>query len=230
MHGPLSDDLLDLYGRMSDNGVALIAVSHAQTRPAPELPVAAVVHHGIDADDFPLGDGRGGYALFLGRMSPDKGAHRAIEAAHKARVPLLLAGKLREPAEHEYFEREVRPLLGEDAQYLGEVPHDEKLDLLADARALLFPIRWNEPFGLVMIEAMACGTPVLAFKEGAAPEVVEHGVTGYLCDDEAHLAYALTRLDDIDRAACRHAVETRFSTARMAREHAELFERRLAQS
>ena len=230
MHGPVSDELRDLYARMAANGVPLVAVSHAQTRPAPDLRVAAVIHHGIDVTDFPVGGGTGGYALFLGRMSPDKGTHRAIEAAHKARVPLLLAGKLREPAEHDYFEREVRPLLGDDAQYLGEVPHDEKVALLAGASALLVPIRWNEPFGLVMIEAMACGTPVLAFKEGAAPEVVDDCVTGFLCDDEAHMAYALTRVGAIDRAACRRAVETRFSTERMAREHAELFDRLLRQS
>jgi glycosyltransferase involved in cell wall biosynthesis len=228
VHGPLASELLDVYRHVATvgrGGVSLIAVSHAQRRPAPSLPVAAVIHHGIDAADFPVGRGDGGYALFLGRMSPDKGAHRAIEAARKARVPLVLAGKLREDSEFEYFDSEVRPLLGADADYIGEVPHDEKVRLLAGACALLFPIRWNEPFGLVMLEAMACGTPVLAFREGAAPEVVEDGVTGYLCDDEGHMAHCLTRLDSLSRAACRRAVETTFSTARMAADHLELFDR-----
>jgi glycosyltransferase involved in cell wall biosynthesis len=228
VHGPLATDLLDIYDHVAAAGrVGLLAVSHAQRRPAPSLPFEAVIHHGIDADDFPVGTGDGGYALFLGRMSPDKGAHRAIEAARKARVPLVLAGKLREDAEHAYFESEVRPLLGRDAEYVGEVPHDEKVRLLAGASALLFPIRWNEPFGLVMLEAMACGTPVLAFREGAAPEVVVDGVTGFLCDDEAHMAYCLARVDSLSRAECRRAVETTFSTARMAADHLEVFDRLL---
>ncbi len=230
LHGPLTDEMADLYGRMARGGVPLIAVSHAQRRARPDVPITAVIHHGIDADDFPAGAGDGGYALFLGRMSPDKGAHRAIESARKAGVPLVLAGKQREPDERKYFENEVQPLLGADVEYVGEVDHDEKVRLLAGAVALLFPIRWNEPFGLVMLEAMACGTPVLAFAEGAAPEVVDDGVTGFLCDDEAHMAHALTRVDGLDRAACRHVVETRFSTDRMAGDHAALFETLIAQS
>lgn len=226
IHGPLNEELLDIYRRVAAGGrVSLIAVSHAQCRPAPSLPMAAVIHHGIDVSDFPAGRGDGGYALFLGRMSPDKGAHRAVEAARKAGVPLVLAGKLREDAEYSYFESEVRPLLGADADYLGEVPHEQKVELLAGASALLFPIRWNEPFGLVMLEAMACGTPVLAFREGAAPEVVEDGVTGFLCDDEGHMADCLERVDTLSRAACRQSVETTFSTARMAADHLEVFER-----
>ena len=111
--------------------------------------------------------------LFLGRMADDKGCHRAIEVARKAGIRILMAAKMREPWEMRYFAEQVEPLLGPDAVYLGEVSHERKLELLAGASALLFPIRWNEPFGMVMIEAMACGTPVLAFPEGAAPEVVD---------------------------------------------------------
>ncbi len=162
--------------------------------------------------------------LYLGRMAADKGAHTAIAIARKAGVPILLAGKMREPAEFEYFETQVGPLLGDDARYLGEVPQEHKVQLLADARAVLFPIRWNEPFGLVMIEALACGTPVLAFPEGAAPEVIEDGRTGFLCHDEASMAEALGRIETIDRSACRAAVEGYFSTERMVREHLDLFE------
>jgi glycosyltransferase involved in cell wall biosynthesis len=135
-----------------------------------------------------------------------------------------MAAKMREPWEVRYFTEMVEPLLGPDAIYLGEVPHLEKLELLEGASALLFPIRWNEPFGLVMLEAMACGTPVLAFPEGAAPEVVDHGRTGFLCDDEAAMAEALGRVDQLDRADCRAAVEGYFSTGRMVAEHLELFE------
>ena len=223
IHGELNGEMRDIYERIAPT-VAVVAVSNAQRRPAPELPVARVIHHGIDAADFPVGRGDGGYLLFLGRLSPDKGAGRAIDVARKADVPLLLAGKMREPWERDYFEARVAPFLSEQIQYLGEVGHQRKLELLAGAQALVFPIRWNEPFGLVMLEALACGTPVLAFPEGAAPEVVDDGRTGFLCHDEADMAEAVGRVDVLDRAACRAAVEGYFSTARMAREHLELFE------
>jgi glycosyltransferase involved in cell wall biosynthesis len=157
-------------------------------------------------------------------MSADKGPHRAMEAAHKSGVPLIMCAKMRDPWEFGYFEEYVQPYLNNDIRYLGEVAHEQKLELLADARGLLFPIRWNEPFGMVMIEALACGTPVLAFPEGAAPEVVEHGKTGYLCHDVSDMAEAITRVDRLDRQMCRDAVEGYFSTDRMVREHLEFFE------
>ena len=224
IHGPLVEELREIYAYFGRAGATLLAISHAQHRAAPEIPIARVIHHGIEASMYPMGAGGGGYCLFLGRMNPDKGPHRAIEVAQKAGMPLLLAAKLREPKEIEFFEAAVRPHLGPDAEYLGEVSHEDKLDLLAGADALLFPIRWNEPFGLVMIEALACGTPVLAFPEGAAPEVVEHGVTGFLCHDEADMAESLRHVDTIDRARCRTAVEGYFSTERMVREHLALFD------
>ncbi len=223
VHGPLNDELLDIYGSIAGR-VPLIAISHAQSKPAPQIPIAKVIHHGLDVEEFPIGTGEGGYLLFLGRMSPDKGAHRATEVAYKAGVPLIMAAKMREPWEHQYFDKNVRPYLNDDIRYVGEVPHQEKLDLLANARALIFPIRWNEPFGMVMIEAMACGTPVLAFPEGAAPEVVKDGTSGFLCRDEAEMVDAIGRLDEIDRVGCRATVEDYFSTDRMVREHLELFE------
>jgi glycosyltransferase involved in cell wall biosynthesis len=221
-HGPLDGELADLYRRVAPR-VPLIAISHAQRRPAPDIPVAAVIHHGVDQADFPLGQG-GDYCLFLGRMAPDKGAHRAIAAARQAGVPLVLAGKMREPPEQLFFERRVAPLLGDDTPYLGEVSHEEKLRLLAGARATLFPIRWNEPFGLVMLESLACGTPVIAFAEGAAPEVIADGETGLLCGDESEMAEAILKADAIERRACRAAVEGYFSVDRMVAQHLELFE------
>ncbi|HZQ83797.1 MAG TPA: glycosyltransferase family 4 protein [Acidimicrobiales bacterium] len=223
IHGPFNDELTDLYGRIAGR-VPVIAISHAQRKPVPQIPIARVIHHGLDVADFPFGQGDGGYCLFLGRMSPDKGAHRAIEAAEKANVPLLMAAKMREAWEFEYFEEMVKPHLTDDIQYLGEVPHEHKLELLAGARALLFPIRWNEPFGMVMIEALACGTPVLAFPEGAAPEVVDDGRTGFLCHDETDMAQAIARVDTLSRADCRAAVAGYFSTDRMVAEHIALFE------
>jgi glycosyltransferase involved in cell wall biosynthesis len=229
IHGPLNVELLDIYTRIAGS-VPLIAISHAQLRDHRELPIEAVIHHGVDVEDFPVGKGEGEYCLYLGRMVAEKGAHRAILAARKAGMRILLAGKMREPWETSYFEAEIEPLLGDDARYLGEVPLDEKRTLLAGAKATLFPIRWNEPFGLVMLESLACGTPVLAFAEGAAPEVVADGRTGYLCRDESEMAEALASIGAIDRAECRADVEVRFSTERMAREHAELFQRVVGRS
>lgn len=226
-HGPFNDELTDIYRRTAAT-VPIIAISHAQRKVVPDLPIGRVIHHGLDATDFPVGAGDGGYLLFLGRMSPDKGAHRAVDVARKAGLPLLMAAKMREAWEFEYFEMQVKPHLNDDIRYLGEVPHEHKLELLAGARALLFPIRWNEPFGMVMIEALACGTPVLAFPEGAAPEVVDDGRTGFLCRDEADMADAVGRLDSIERAACRAAVEGYFSTERMVAEHLAFFEDLLA--
>jgi glycosyltransferase involved in cell wall biosynthesis len=227
IHGPFNEELTDLYRPNADR-VPIVAISHAQRRAALDIPIAAVIHHGVDASHFPIGDGLGDadgpFVLFLGRMAEDKGAHRAIEVARKAGIRILMAAKMREPWEMRYFSEQVEPLLGSDAVYLGEVSHERKLDLLARASALLFPIRWNEPFGMVMIEALACGTPVLAFPEGAAPEVVDDGRTGFLCEDEASMVEAIGRLGEIDRRDCRLAVEGYFSTERMVAQHIELFE------
>jgi glycosyltransferase involved in cell wall biosynthesis len=227
VHGPFNEELIDLYSAMGEP-VSIVAISEAQRRAAPQIPVTRVIHHGIDAADFPVGDGRGDgdgpYCLFLGRMAADKGAHRAIAVARKAGMRLLMAAKMREQWEMRYFTEMVEPLLGPDAVYLGEVPHERKLELLGSATALLFPIRWNEPFGLVMLEAMACGTPVLAFPEGAAPEVVADGVTGRLCADEADMVEALNEIHRIERANCRAAVQSYFSTERMVADHIGLFE------
>lgn len=223
LHGPLDGELGDPYLHMCRR-VPLVAISQAQCTPLPDLRVARVIHHGLDAGDFPAGDGSGGYLLFLGRMSPEKGAHRAIEAATRAGVPLVLAAKMREPAEIEYFERHVEPLLNDEVRYVGEVGIERKQELLAGARGLLFPIRWNEPFGMVMIEALACGTPVLAFPEGSVPEVIDHGETGFICADTGAMADAIGRIHHLDREACRAAVEGgRFSTGRMVADHLELF-------
>ncbi|HLN06213.1 MAG TPA: glycosyltransferase family 4 protein [Acidimicrobiales bacterium] len=223
-HGPFDGDLRDYYRAIGDR-VPVIAISHHQASTAGEVPVAGVIHHGINTDKFALGAGRGGYALFLGRMSPDKGVHTAVRVAREAGVPLKIAAKLREQPEHEYFEERVRPLLGGDIEYIGEVAGATKHQLLGDALCLLNPMAWHEPFGMVMIEALASGTPVVATPRGAAPEIVDDGVTGFLRIGEEALAVALGRVGSLDRAACRRAAESRFSLEHMVGGHVDLFER-----
>ena len=221
-HGPFNDELRDVYREIARRA-GVIAISHHQASTAGDVPIAGVIHHGIDVQEYQPGDGEGGYLLFLGRMAPDKGARRAILAAREAGAPLKLAAKMREPLEIEYFTEQVRPLLGDGIEYVGEVGGVDKAALLSGARALINPIRWPEPFGLVMIEALAYGTPVLSFREGAAPEIIEQGVTGWLCDDVADLAAAIGRIETLDRSKCRAAVTARFSTERMVNAHLELY-------
>ena len=160
-HGPFNGDLDVLYRALADR-VPVVAISHNQASTARDIPIAAVIHHGVDPARFPVGTGAGRYALFLGRMVPEKGVHTAIRAARAAGVPLLIAAKMHEQHEHEYFAERVKPLLGGDVEYVGEVGGDRKLQLLGDAVCLLNPIAWSEPFGMVMVESLACGTPVVA--------------------------------------------------------------------
>lgn len=227
-HGPFNVELRDIY-RFIARTVPVIAISHHQASTASDVPIAAVIHHGIEPSEYAMGAGDGGYLLFLGRMAPDKGARFAVEIALEAGVPLLLAAKMREPLEIDYFNNKIRPLLGQDVRYVGEVGGAEKAALLAGARALVNPIRWPEPFGLVMIEALANGTPVLTFAEGAAPEIVEDGVTGFVCADHREMVAAVARIDELDRHRCRAAVEGHFSCERMVAEHLALFRRLLAE-
>lgn len=223
-HGPFNAELRDLYRAISAR-VPVIAISHHQAASAHGVKIGAVIHHGIDLDDFPFGEGDGGYALFLGRMHPGKAPHVAAAIAHKAGVPLKIAAKMNEPEEWAYFDAMVRPLLDDEVTYVGEVDRATKLGLLAGARCLLNPIAWPEPFGMVMIEAMACGTPVLTTPCGAAPEIVADGVTGFVRPDEAGLVGAFSHIDEIERAACRRRVERHFSVEKMVEGHLRLYRR-----
>lgn len=230
-HGPFDGELGDLYGAVAEQ-IPIIAISHDQAGRASGMPLAGVIHHGLDLSTYPLGDGKGdeqgNYFLFLGRMVPEKGARRAALAAREAGVRLLMAAKMHDPLEHAFFQEQIRPLLDDRIRYVGEATLSEKVRLLKGAAGLVNPIRWPEPFGLVMIEALACGAPVLAFREGSAPEIVDHGVTGFLSDDLDELVASMAKAGDLDRRACRAAVEERFSTERMVRDHIALFERLVA--
>lgn len=225
-HGPFTGELGDVYRHLGHR-VPIVAISAHQASTAGDIPVAAVIHHGVDVAAHRLGRGSGGYALFLGRMCPDKGVHTAIEVARRAGIRLLIAAKMKEPHERDYFAQKVRPLLGRDVEYIGEVGGAEKHELLADAVCLLNPIAWAEPFGMVMIEALAHGTPVVATPCGAAPEIVDDGVTGYLRETVDELADAVTKVDGLDRRSCRAAAEARFSIAAMAEAHARFYRRQL---
>lgn len=225
-HGPFNENLIHLF-RVIAGRVPVIAISHHQASTAQHVPIAGVIHHGIDPADFPVGAGGGGYAVFLGRMHPGKAPHVAAEIARSAGFPLRIAAKMQEPAERDYFDTMVRPLLGADVTYIGEVDRQEKLDLLGEAECLLNPIAWAEPFGMVMIEALACGTPVLTTSCGAAPEIVDDGKVGWVRDTPAGLVAALAQVRELDRSVCRRHVETKFSMQRMVAQHVSLYEQRI---
>lgn len=222
-HGPFDEDLTDLYRRASHR-VGLIAISDDQsTRAPPDVPIAAVIRHGIDLDRYPFSPVAHDHLLFLGRMDRTKGVAVAVRAARAAERKIVIAAKMRNPDEHRYYQTEVAPLLGEDAVFIGEADQATKVDLLRGASALVNPISWPEPFGLVMIEAMACGTPVVGYPGGAAREIVDDGLTGYLVSTETGLVDALQKVEAIDRSACRAAVAKRFSSDRMVAEHVALY-------
>jgi glycosyltransferase involved in cell wall biosynthesis len=191
------------------------------------------VHHGIELDQFTFNPAPHGYLAYLGRVSPEKGLDTAIRVARKLGLPLRVSARmplsfLNEPSagvDRLYWERVVRPLLGSDVEFVGEVDAAGKDTLLRNAAALLFPIRWPEPFGLVMAEALACGTPVLALRCGSVPEVVRDGVTGFVCDTENELVVAARRLGELDRKTCRYEAEQRFSPAAMAEAYERVYER-----
>jgi glycosyltransferase involved in cell wall biosynthesis len=222
-HCPLDGGLREVYRRYSKR-VPLVAVSHDQTARAPEIAVDKIIHYGLDPARYPLGRGDGGFLLFLGRMTPDNGVREAVLAARGAGERLAIAAKMRERTEREYFARQVEPLLGDDVWFVGEATGRQKLELLGAAKALLNPIRWPEPFGLVMTEALASGTPVITCRNGSAPEIVDHGVTGFFCHDHDDLVRAIRLIDRLDRGACRTSVVSRFSAERMIDEHLGLYQ------
>jgi glycosyltransferase involved in cell wall biosynthesis len=224
LHGPWTEESRLLYSLVARH-VHLVSISDAQRRDNPDVPYAATVHNGIDLDAYPFRAEKDDYLVYIGRANPDKGPAVAINVARRAGRPLKMIVKRSEPPERAYYDDAVVPLLGDDVEVFENVSHETKVDLLGGARAMVFPIRWPEPFGLVMVEAMACGTPVVTTNWGAAPEVVVEGVTGYLRDDYAELVGALLLVDELDPAACRRHVEDHFSAASMVRGYTDVFER-----
>jgi len=219
IHGFSSERILPVYRRYDDH-TTYVAISDADRHP--DLTYAATVHHGLPVEDVPAGPGSpDGTLVYLGRIHPDKGVHRALEVARLAGRPLVIAGVVQDTA---YFEAEVRPHVdGDRVRYVGPVGPDERDRLLGTSDALLHLVGFAEPFGLTLIEAMACGTPVIAFPLGAVPEVVADGRTGWLVDDVAGAVRAVHRLGEIDRAACRAHVAERFSVDRMVDGYLEVY-------
>jgi len=210
IHGFSSPRILPVYQRY-DASSAYVAISDADRHPS--LGYLATIHHGIDTDAFALHPDPGGYLLFFGRIHPDKGAAEAIDVAERTGIPLLLAGIVQDEP---YFEELVSPRLdGDNVRYLGPVGPDERAELLGGARALLHLISFEEPFGYSVVEAMACGTPVLAFRRGSMPELIEHGETGFLVDDVPGAVEAVALTEGLDRAAIRERAVARFGIARM---------------
>jgi glycosyltransferase involved in cell wall biosynthesis len=221
-HGRL--DLADLgpvFERFSY--LPQISISDHQRTSLPTAGWTATVYHGVPS--YRVGTGAGGYLAFLGRFSPEKRPDRAIEIARGSGVPLKLAAKV-DPVDRAYFEREIEPMLSDThAQWIGEIGEDRKPAFLGDALALVFPIDWPEPFGLVMIEALACGTPVIAFRGGSVEEIVEPGVTGFIVDSVEEAIEAVGKLRELDRATVRRRFEARFSIQRMTEDYLTLYQR-----
>ncbi|MGS2613611.1 glycosyltransferase family 4 protein [Micromonospora sp. LZ34] len=213
----------------TDQGVGLVAISHAQRRLNPRLPWVGTVHNAMDLRGVPRKTRPAtGPVLWLARFSPDKGPDAAIRACRAAGLPLVLAGKCNEPPERRYYEEVVRPMLGEDVTVVLDADRDAALRMLVDARCLIMPIQWEEPFGMVMVEAMATGTPVVALNRGAVPELVRQGVTGLVCDRAEELPDALREAQRLDPADCVAHVAENFSTERIAIGYEDVYRRFVA--
>jgi glycosyltransferase involved in cell wall biosynthesis len=225
VHGPLVPDALRWY-RMVSGRVDFVAISDSQKKPGLDLSWAGRVYNGIPVERYPFRTDKEDFLLFVGRVNREKGPEIAVEVAKRAGARLVMAVAIKESFEREYWDVNVAPILSGKEEILGEISIDEKADLMARARAVLFPIQWEEPFGLVMAEANACGTPVLAFPRGAAPEVVADGETGFLCADVDAMVAAVARVDEIDPHACRARVEKMFSAQAMTSGYEELYARR----
>jgi glycosyltransferase involved in cell wall biosynthesis len=229
MHGRLDlPELRPLYREFND--VPVVSISDAQREPLPEARWVGTVHHGLPLDLLEFHPEPGTYLAFLGRISPEKRADRAIAIATACGLPLRIAAKV-DAVDRDYFDRDIRPLLDNPlVEFIGEIAEQQKSEFLGHARALLFPIDWPEPFGLVMIEALACGVPVVAFDGGSVPEVIDHGVTGFIVNTLDEAVDATRQIDRIDRRTCRATFEHRFCASRMAADYVQLYEAVIART
>jgi hypothetical protein len=226
LHGPADPVTQQALSSLRDD-LRFIAISDYQRQGFPDLDFVGTIPNAIDVEHMPFSAEKDDYLLFIGRMTPDKGAHTAIAVAHRLDRRLIMAGKVNEGPEHDYFAAEVEPHLSDNVHFRGEVDHETKVRLYERARCTLFPIQWPEPFGLVMIESLACGTPVIAMRQGSVPEVIEHGRTGFIVETADEMVDAFAHIDEIDPAECRRAVEERFGHAAFVTAHEEAYARLL---
>jgi glycosyltransferase involved in cell wall biosynthesis len=223
-HGRLDlPELGPLFAEYAE--MPLVSISNAQRTPLPQANWLSTVYHGLPREPFRFNRHPGRYLAFLGRISPEKRVDRAIAIATACGCPIRIAAKV-DPLDANYFATEIKPLLDNPlVEFVGEIGDHEKSEFLGNARALLFPIDWPEPFGLVMIEALACGTPVVAFRGGSVAEIIDDGVTGFVVDDLEEAIDATVRIDRLDRRSCRRSFEQRFSVSEMATRYVTLYER-----
>ena len=223
LHGRLDlPELKLVYKAFAD--VPVVSISNSQREPLSEPRYIATVYHGLPEQLLSPGEGAGGYLAFLGRISPEKAPDRAIRIAARAGMKLRIAAKI-DAVDREYFAAEIEPLLAQPhVDFIGEIAEHEKSEFLGNAAALLFPIAWREPFGLAMIEAIACGTPVIALRNGSVPEVIDEGVTGFIVDDEGTAAAAAGPLHILDRTLIRTVFEQRFTATRMAQDYTRIYQ------
>jgi glycosyltransferase involved in cell wall biosynthesis len=224
LHGPWTHQTR-LYYSLLQHHVHVVAISEAQKSGYPDLAYAGVVHNGIPLADYPFQPDKHDFLVYIGRATPDKGPALAIEVARRVGLPLAMVVKRNEPSERTYWDEKVAPFLSQDVEVFEGISQQEKADLLGRAKAMVFPLQWPEPFGLVMVEAMACGTPVVACPAGAATELIEDGVTGYLRNSIEELVMAVVEIDRCSPIDCRQRVETHFSADAMVRGYEELFQR-----
>lgn len=223
MHGRLDiESLHQVYRSFSDHPV--VSISNAQRGPMPWMNWMDTVYHGVPRDLLKFNPAKGKYLAFLGRISPEKRPDLAIEVARRAGIPLKIAAKV-DPVDQQYFTDVIKPKLREGGvEYIGEIADDQKSEFLGNALALLFPIDWPEPFGLVMIEALACGTPVIAAPRGSVPEVLRDGVTSFLASDVGAMVAAVNKVESLSRVKCREEFDRRFTSEVMARNYERLYE------
>jgi glycosyltransferase involved in cell wall biosynthesis len=228
LHGRLDlPDLLSVYQTFPS--MPVVSISNAQRLPLPWLHWQGTVYHGLPTDLYTFQEMPGTYLAFLGRITPEKGVDQAIAIAQQVGMPLKIAAKV-DRVDREYFQQVVRPLLDNTlVEYVGEIGDNDKGTFLGGAYALLFPIGWPEPFGLVMIEALACGTPVIAYRRGAVPEVLDDGVTGWIVEESAAAVRAVAQVATLSRARCRQVFEERFSACRMAQDYVRIYQQRLTE-
>ncbi|HEV2302741.1 MAG TPA: glycosyltransferase family 4 protein [Stellaceae bacterium] len=228
LHGRLDLPELKLVYRTYPE-VPVVSISDAQREPLPEARYVETVQHGLPQQLLTPGSGAGGYLAFLGRISPEKAPDRAVRIAARAGMRLKIAAKI-DRVDRDYFAAEIAPLFEQPhVEYIGEIPEERKSEFLGNAAGLIFPITWREPFGLAMIEAMACGTPVVAMRIGSVPEVIDEGVTGFVVEDEAEAAAAARRLLMLDRARVRRVFDERFTAHRMAENYLAIYRRLIAE-